>query len=178
MTESSDFNNFTSSPDSYRRPIFHETQFKDKRDYHNFLDETCFVPGKNPDLNTDGDGDETLLSPKGKAILAGLIAFIYIALFVWLADRFGPVWAAIFGSIPGTLLAAIFFTEEKKVPSLVFGLLLGGVAALAAAAIFYWLITSTGLDKSTVLIVSAIIWVIIIGLLVFGFRKKLESTEH
>ena len=160
-----------------------------RRDYHDLVDDSCLIPGKDcrfPDHKNhkwydgdDGDGSEDTLSLKTRAFLAGLIAFIYIALFVWLAGKYGPIWAGIFGSIPGTLLAAIFFEKEERVPSLVFALILGGVAALAAAAIFYWLTVSTeNLDKYTIFMVSAIIWVVVIGVLFALFKDKIESNQH
>ncbi len=156
-----------------------------RRDYHDFIDDSCVIPSTNHttiinNLNDDDDDDDDtgLKSVNARAFIAGLIAFAYIYLFIQVADRYGPIWAGILGSVPGTLLAAIFFEKEERVPSLIFALILGGVAAIAAAAIFYWLTVSTGLDKHTVFTVSAIIWVVVIGVLFALFKEKIESNIH
>lgn len=166
----------------------HSLKHHSRRDYHDLIDETCVVPsmncGESNNLTTlykdddDSSDDSGIKSVNARAFLAGVLAFVYIYLFVWVADKYGPIWAGILGSVPGTLLAAIFFEKEERVPSLIFALILGGVAALAAAAVFYWLTVSTGLDKYTVLTVSVIIWVIVIGVLFALFKEKIESSNH
>lgn len=159
-------------------------QSNTRRDYHDLMDSSCEAPSKDCRFpnhkNDDGNDDcDENISLKTRAFLAGLIAFVYIALFVWLAGRYGPIWAGIFGSIPGTLLAAIFFEKQERVPSLVFALILGGVAALAAAAVFYWLTVSTErLDKYTIFMVAAIVWIVVIGVLFALFKDKIESNIH
>jgi len=179
-------------PDLYppsKYPVSNNTNYNHtntRKDYHDLIDDSCVIPSMNHDnphnWKADDDScdedDSGFKSVKTRAFIAGLIAFIYIYLFVWVADRYGPIWAGILGSVPGTLLAAIFFEKEERVPSLVFALILGGVAAIAAAAIFYWLTVSTGLDKYSIFTVSAIIWVIVIGVLFALFKEKIESNIH
>src|SRR4030067_1365813 len=121
--ELSDYGSISKSPKENARPK-----------YHNFLDDTCLDPHKHHDTgpwskNISGCDDDDSFSQQAKALIAGIIAFIYVALFVWIADKHGPMAAGIFGSIPGILLAAIFFTEEKRKGPLVFSLILGGVAS-------------------------------------------------
>jgi hypothetical protein len=196
MSETFEGGDFTSpyrspyTPDLY--PVSNNTNYNHtntRKDYHDFIDDNCVIPSTNHDnphnlttLYKDDDDscddDSGFKSVKTRAFIAGLIAFIYIYLFVWVADKYGPIWAGILGSVPGTLLAAIFFEREERVPSLVFALILGGVAAIAAAAIFYWLTVSTGLDKYTILTVSVIIWVVVIGVLFTLFKEKIESNFH
>lgn len=193
MSETFGGGDFTSSyrspytPDLYpvsKNSNYNHTNYNHvttRRDYHDLIDDSCVIPSTNHDNphnwrdDDDSCDDNTgFKSVKTRAFIAGLIAFIYIYLFVWVADKYGPIWAGILGSVPGTLLAAIFFEKEERVPSLVFALILGGVAAIAAAAIFYWLTVSTGLDKYTIFTVSVIIWIVVIGVLFTLFKGKLN----
>lgn len=187
MSEPYELGNFSSSSNSphysdssnpSKSPPHTNNSSAKRRDYHDSLDDTCVVPLHSHSDICNDDDEESPKSPLARAVIAGLIAFVYIAAFVWFSDKYGPLWAAIFGSIPGTLLAAIFFTEENRKASLVFGLILGGVAAIAAAAIFYGLTVSTRLDKYTVFVVSLIIWVVVIGVLFTLFRDKFENNSH
>ena len=149
--------------------------------YHKYVDDSCLAPHLHHHTgpwskNISGCDDNDSFSPMAKAIFAGIIAFIYIFLFVWIADRYGPMAAGIFGSIPGVLLAAVFFTEEKRKAPLVFSLILGGIAAILAAVIFYVLIKDGTLDKYTIFCIAIIVWLITI-LSLFGlFRDKIEEN--
>ena len=172
------------STHSSKHPSTHSTYPPTRRDYHDLIDDTCVIPlmncnkPNNPNNNDNDDDDTGIKSVNARAFIAGLIAFAYIYLFIQVADRYGPIWAGILGAVPGTLLAAIFFEKEKRVSSLVFALILGGVAAIAAAAIFYWLTVTTKLDKYTIFTVSAIIWILVIGVLFALFKEKIESNDH
>lgn len=146
-------------------------------EFHDLIDESCKVPCGYVEHHDEKDKCKSKWweSTLSRAIFAGILAFIYIALFVWLADKAGPIAAGIFGAIPGTLLAAIFFERPDRVPSLVFALILGGLASLASAVVFYWLITSCDTDKRTVLLLSILIWIVVIGVLFFVFRDKFHN---
>lgn len=146
-------------------------------DYHDLLDDSCEVPcGYTERYDINRCKVPWYKSLAARAIIAGVLAFIYIAVFVWLADQAGPIAAGIFGSIPGVLLAAILFESPDRVPSLVFALILGGLAALSSAIVFYWLVTSCNTDKRTVLLLSILIWIVMIGGLFYIFRDKFDCS--
>src|SRR5680860_1038301 len=124
--------------------------------------------------NSDGNPPK---SSVWKYVIAGVLSGIFIAAFLWIADRIGSMWGGIIASIPVTLFAAIIFVRSDRLHTFTFALILGTIAYLVAAFIFFLLCTRTGLSKWANIGIALFFWAIVIGALFWYFRNKLKDTE-
>ena len=112
-----------------------------------------------------------------KYVIAGVLSGIFVAAFLWVADRVGSLWGGIIASIPVSLIAAIIFVRADRLQNFTFALILGSIAYLAAAVTFFYLITSTCINKWISLIIALIIWIIIIIIIFWSFRENLRDKN-
>ena len=143
------------------------------------------LPSKPDKINKskETDVDNPPKKPNGwsnsawKYVIAGVISGIFIAAFLWVADKIGSMWGALIASIPVSLVVAIIFIRADRLHNFIFALILGTIAYLVAAVIFFVLCTSTGINKWVNLIIALIAWIIVIGFLFWSFREELKDKN-
>jgi drug/metabolite transporter (DMT)-like permease len=112
-----------------------------------------------------------------KYLVAGVLTGIFVAIFLWVADRVGSMWGALIASIPVTLFAAITFVKESRLHTFTFALILGSIAYFVAAVVFLSLISRTSWSRWVVLGAAFVAWAIVIGILFWWFRDSLKDHE-
>lgn len=133
---------------------------------------------KSNNLENDPKEKSWFTNSYWKYIIAGVISGIFIAGFLWVADRIGSMWGALIASIPVSLIAGIVFIQQEKLNTFIFALILGTIAYLTAAAIFFMLCNGLGgFGKWTILFISLVVWVIVIGVLYYFFRESLKDEK-
>lgn len=107
-----------------------------------------------------------------KYVIAGVLSGIFIAGFLWIADRFGSMWGGIIATIPVSLIAAIIFIKPERLHNFTFALILGTIAYLVAAVVFFVSCTSYGFGKWANLGIALFAWLIVTAVLFYSFRGR------
>ena len=169
-------------PSCYRNNISHGNNIFDKNntpDEKDTSDGTNISDGiKKNDVNNPEGKPSGLSTSVWKYVIAGVISGIFIATFLWVADRIGSMWGGIIASIPVSLIVAIVFIRADRLHTFTFALILGTIAYLVAAVTFFVLCTSTGLNKWACLVIALILWIIVIGFLFCSYRKDLKDKDN
>lgn len=122
----------------------------------------------------NGDSKHSTNSP-WRYVIGGVVSGLFIALFLYVADRYGSVWGALIATIPISLIVATFFLPKGKSSTFIFALMLGTVAFLLANVIYVLLLKCSGLNPGMILGISIIVWAIAIWIIYSGFWNSLQD---